>query len=529
VVSARLPRYPRGRYVFKGSLYPYQQESVDKMIDRGQVLLGLVMGAGKTVTTIATVEKLIEMDEVDKCLVVVPASLKYQWMREINKFTDSSVIVVDGTPKARDQQWKRSLSAKYTIVNPESLIRDGNAYKHLSWQCIIVDEATLLKSRTSKRSRMLKRLAKPIYYRYALTGQPIENRPEELFSIMEFVDASILGKFDLFDRTFIVRDHFGKPTRYKNLKALHESLTECMIRKTREDIADQLPKIIHQVIPVAFDKEGASLYKRVSEDLLQQLQAVIGKHGASFNLWRHYNDTASNEAQGQVMTRLTALRMLCDNPELVKRSAMLYADPSKPKEGSQYASELVNAGFLSGLSKTPKLDAVVEYITDVLDEDPKNKVVLFSFFKENLRLIQRATSSITNSVLFMGGMSAEDRDKAKQRFSTDPNTRLFLSSDAGGYGVDLPMANYLISYDLPWSSGKLEQREARIIRLSSTFPHVTIATFVMRGSIEERQYEMLQQKKSINEAFVDGKHHDVRGGFDITLGSLSAFLRDSNV
>jgi len=207
----------------------------------------------------------------------------------------------------------------------------------------------------------------------------------------------------------------------------------------------------------------------------------------------------------------------------------LYADPSKPKEGSQYASELVNAGFLSGLSKTPKLDAVVEYITDVLDEDPKNKVVLFSFFKENLRLIQRATSSITNSVLFMGGMSAEDRDKAKQRFSTDPNTRLFLSSDAGGYGVDLPMANYLISYDLPWSSGKLEQREARIIRLSSTFPHVTIATFVMRGSIEERQYEMLQQKKSINEAFVDGKHHDVRGGFDITLGSLSAFLRDSNV
>ena len=90
-------------------------------------------------------------------------------------------------------------------------------------------------------------------------------------------------------------------------------------------------------------------------------------------------------------------------------------------------------------------------------------------------------------------------------------------------------ANYLISYDLPWSSGKLEQREARIIRLSSTFPHVTIATFVMQGSIEERQHEMLQQKRSINEAFVDGKHHDHRGGFDITLGSLSKFLKESNV
>jgi len=165
----------------------------------------------------------------------------------------------------------------------------------------------------------------------------------------------------------------------------------------------------------------------------------------------------------------------------------------------------------------------------VLTADPKNKVVLFSFFKENLRLIQAATSKVTTSVLFMGGMSAEDRDNSKQQFATDPDTRLFLSSDAGGYGVDLPMANYLISYDLPWSSGKLEQREARIIRLSSEFPHVTIATFVMQGSIEERQYEMLQQKRSINEAFVDGKHHDIRGGFDITLGSLTQFLRDSHV
>lgn len=514
--------------MFKGSLYPYQQESVDKMVDRGQVLLGLVMGAGKTVTTIAAVETLVDTGEVDRCLVVVPASLKYQWMREINKFTDSHVVVIDGTPKQREQKWKKALSSRYIIVNPESLIRDANYYKHLSWQCLIVDEATMLKSRSSKRSKMLKRLAKPVYYRYALTGQPIENRPEELFSIMEFVDASILGRFDLFDKTFIIRDHFGRPTRYKNLKVLHESLTECMIRKTREDIADQLPEIIHQVIPVAFDKRGADIYNRISSDLLHQLQAVIGVHGGSFNLWRHYNDAASNEAQGQIMTRLTALRMLCDNPELVVRSSNLYQDATN-KEGSQYAYEVCQAGLFDGPLHAPKLEAVVEYIRDVLEEDHNNKVVLFSFFKENLRLIQQATKGITNSVLFMGGMGAKERDDAKQQFSTDPRTRLFLSSDAGGYGVDLPMANYLISYDLPWSSGKLEQREARIIRLSSQFPHVTIATFVMRGSIEERQYEMLQQKKSINEAFVDGKHHDVKGGFDVTLGSLSSFLKESTV
>jgi SNF2 family DNA or RNA helicase len=128
----------------------------------------------------------------------------------------------------------------------------------------------------------------------------------------------------------------------------------------------------------------------------------------------------------------------------------------------------------------------------------------------------------------MGGMGADERDRAKQRFQTEDGVRLFLSSDAGGYGVDLPQANYLISYDLPWSAGKLDQRDARIIRLSSTHPHVTITSFVMKGSIEERQYEMLQQKRAINQAFID-KKYDSQGKFDLSLGTLSEFLSNTEV
>jgi SNF2 family DNA or RNA helicase len=515
--------------MFNGKLYPYQEESVARMVDRGQMLLGLVMGAGKTVTTIAAIEQLMETNEIDKCLVVVPASLKYQWMREIERFTDSRVVVIDGNPKERAKDWRATLSAKYIIVNPETLIRDLSHCLKVDYQAVVVDEATLIKSRVSKRSKIIKKIGRRVYYRYALTGQPIENRPEELFSIMEFVDPDVLGRFDAFDRTFIVRDHFGKPTRYRNLKSLHESMTECMVRKTREDIADQLPQIIHQTIPVPFDASGAQLYRTISTDLLNQLQQVISKHGGSFNIWRHYNDPESNEAQGQIMSRLLVLRMLCDNPQLIINSAQAFVDPDRPKQGSAYADLIVSRGFMSASIGTPKLDAVMDYIEQVLDEDPANKIVLFSFFKDNLRLIKRATAKLTNSVLFTGDMNSEEKDAAKQKFSADPNTRLFLSSDAGGYGVDLPMANYLISYDLPWSSGKLEQREARIIRLSSTFSHVTIATFVMQGSIEERQYEMLQEKRSINEAFVDGKHHDIKGGYDIMLSSLSKFLRESQV
>jgi SNF2 family DNA or RNA helicase len=344
---------------------------------------------------------------------------------------------------------------------------------------------------------------------------------------MQFVDPNILGRFDIFDNTFIVRDHYGKPVRYRNLQQLYKTISEAMVRRTREDIQDQLPKVITQVIPVQFDNAGASAYRMIAADLLSELQNAIANHGKGFDLWAHYNTGSGGEAQGQIMSRLTVLRMLCDNPQLVFDSADNYLDPTT-SDGSEYATHVLAHGWLAKSAKTPKLEAVISYIEEVLNEDPTNKVVIFSFFKKNLRLIQEATSGLTKSVLFMGGMDASERDVAKQKFQTESDVRLFLSSDAGGYGVDLPQANYLISYDLPWSAGKLDQREARIIRLSSAHPHVTVVSFVMKGSIEERQYEMLQQKRGINGAFID-KGYDTHGKFELNVGTLTDFMANSEV
>ena len=512
---------------FTGTLYPFQQEARDKMVDRGQILLAMVMGAGKTPTTLSAVEHLLDAGDIDRVIVVVPSSLKYQWLREIKKFTTSRAVVIDGTPKEREALWRLSRSAQYTIINPEMLIHDEPLFKKAAFDAMVIDEATIIKSFSAKRSKLLKRLGKTCHYRFALTGQPIENRPEELFSIMQFVNPNILGRFDIFDNTFIVRDSYGKPVRYRNLQQLNKTLTDIMVRRTREDIQDQLPKVINQVIPVQFDNSGGKAYRMIAADLLQELQSAVNQYGKGFDLWAHYNTGAGGEAQGQIMSRLTVLRMLCDNPQLVFESAEKYLDPNT-SEGSEYASHVVAHGWLTKSATSPKLDAVLEYIKDVLDEDPNNKVVLFSFFKKNLRIIKEATQKVSESVLFMGGMSAEERDVAKQKFATDPNVRLFLSSDAGGYGVDLPNANYLISYDLPWSAGKLDQRDARIIRLSSIHPHVTITSFVMKGSIEERQYEMLQQKRGINGAFID-KGYDDHGKFELNVGSLTEFMNNSEV
>ncbi len=513
---------------FKGTLYPFQQEAMERMTDRGQMLLAMVMGAGKTPTTLAAIEHLFDNNEIDRVAIVVPSSLKFQWLREIKKFTNSKAIVIDGSKSARTSLWRMARMCKYVIVNPEMLVNDEKEFLSLKCDAMVIDEATIIKSPRAKRSRLLKRLGSKCHYRFALTGQPIENKPEELFSIMEFVDKTVLGRFDIFDRTFIQRDHFGKPVRYRNLKSLQDSLTDAMVRKTRADIADQLPQVVHQLIPVVFDNAGAVAYRSITKDLVKEIQNAISQHGRGFDLWSHYNgNDRGGEAQGQIMSRLTILRMLCDNPALVYESARKFRE-SRGTDGSQYADKILKAGWLPENAKSPKMASVLEYISDILSGEPDSKIVLFSFFKQNLRLLQEALKPLTDSVLFMGGMTAEERDSAKQQFATDPATRIFLSSDAGGYGVDLPNANYLISYDLPWSAGKLDQREARIIRLSSVHPHVTIASFVMKGSIEERQYEMLQQKRGINEAFIDG-NYDNQGKFELTIGTLSDFLSNSEV
>ena len=185
--------------------------------------------------------------------------------------------------------------------------------------------------------------------------------------------------------------------------------------------------------------------------------------------------------------------------------------------------------MLDGVPKvSSKRTLFVELVQQALDEDPRSKVVAFSTFKDLLNLVQDDTASFVKSVQFTGDMNARQKNEAMKQFKADPKTRLFLSSDAGGYGVDLPEANHLISIDLPWSGGSIDQRESRIIRLSSEWEHVNLTVLVARGSIEERMHAMIEQKRGVAEAFLDGGH-DSRGSYTLSLSSLTEFLATSSV
>lgn len=515
---------------FKGILKPYQPEAVAKMVDQKKMLVAYEMGLGKTCMTIAAIEGLRNKGEINgPVLVVALSSLKYQWEKEIQKFSDQDTQVIDGNKVRRSTDYYLGAAMEgYVITNYESIVNDWEIVSGFKWAAIICDEATAIKGFRSKRSKKIKELSKNIPIRFALTGTPIENgRPEEVYSIMQFVDPNLLGRFDLFDQTFIVRNHFGGVQRYRNLPIFHEKMKSTSVRKiqTDPDVAPYLPDTLHRdplVIP--FDKEGKYLYNYVSDELTQELVEASQLLGANFSLFAHYGmehkpGSPADMMRGSIMSKITALRMLCDHPGLLHASAEVFEQ--ELGAGSAYAHSLKERGLLKANMKQPKLDALKAYVTDHLDTDPDAKVVIFTSYVGMLPRIQE----LLGGTLYTGSMNAKEKEKSKQKFLMDPACRVFISSDAGGYGVDLPNANLLVNYDLPWSAGLSVQRNGRIKRASSRWPSITIQDMIIQSSIEERQHDMLQQKNAVADAVMDGQGINAKGGIDLTVGSLIGFLQ----
>jgi SNF2 family DNA or RNA helicase len=525
---------------FLGTLLPYQPEAVDKMIDRGKMLVAYDLGLGKTVITIAAIEELMDQGKVtEPGLVICLSSLKYQWASSIKKFTNGSTpLVIDGTPEQRKKQYERVLRWKtsgidYVVLNYEQVVNDWEYVKKLPRGFVVLDEATAIKSFRSKRAKAVKKLA-TCEYRFALTGTPIENgKPEELFSIMQFVDDSVLGRFDKFDSTFIVRNNWGGVERYRNLPTLHESMKKASVRKAQKDpdVAPFLPETIYKdPIQVTMDRKSAKLYKRISDDLLLDLDNAQTLFGSSFNIMAHYGFEKSwggpaDELRGQVMSKIGCLKMLTCSPELIKASAKKFRDGNG--EGSAYAEQLDQEGLLDGLGN-PKLESFVSYVKDFLEQDYKNKLVVFCSYVDMVDIIANRLGRDI-SVTYTGQLDAKTKEKHKNGFNSNPNIRVFISSDAGGYGVDLPAANMLINYDLPWSSGLAIQRNGRIRRASSEWKTIVIQDFLTSGSIEIRQHEALQQKNAVASAVIDGEGINDKGGVDLSIGTLKAFLSDTSV
>lgn len=302
-----------------------------------------------------------------------------------------------------------------------------------------------------------------------------------------------------------------------------------MFRKSRDDIKEWLPERIELEMPVIIDPTSRMLHDLIKADLSDAIDNALsqGISGGVYDAMAQYDGHPGSDPSlmGQVMARLLAMRMVSSHPRLLLSSAEDFDSPVS-KAGSEYASGLKARGLLQGLpTDNAKLEALLETVNEILDEDPAHKVVVFSFFKGMLSMIGGQLVKLKIPFTTVTGDITSDKERYRriEKFNEDPNCRVFLSSDAGAYGVDLNKGSHLINYDLPWSAGAFAQRIARIDRTSSGFPEIRVIHLYGHDTIEERMLAQLQQKAKVAAAFVDGEF-DPSGVLKLDLETLREFL-----
>lgn len=295
--------------------------------------------------------------------------------------------------------------------------------------------------------------------------------------------------------------------QYKNLDLLHRNLRARMIRKSRLDpeVARYLPSVAETTRSITLDPTTRRTYKVIMNDLAVALEELADS-GGTFDIGAYYAGAMSETdmcAQGAVMARLLAARMLICHPELLVDSAEAYY--AGQGEGSRYIADLIaKVSPLDELLRhTPKLDELDRVVGDMLAE-PGVKTAVFTSYRRMLPYLAARLDKHAGLVQFHGQMSADEKAAAKAKFDTDPDCRLFLSTNAGGYGLDLPGAQYLVNFDLPDSNGVLAQRNSRHVRASSEYSHVYVVNLIVEDTIEERQLATLAMRGKLAGAIVDG-------------------------
>lgn len=510
-------------------LFPYQREAFDMFMDRGSLLLALDTGLGKTATSIAICEDLLERRMTKTCLVVVPATLKYQWAKAIAATTDIPTrtmrvkrkpitvpaeeycAIIDGSPVQRREQY--ALAAinrpEYIIVGYDTVVAEYDEYLHALGPTIcVLDEASLIKSPSSQRSQAIKECLGRMPYRLALSATPLENIPEDVYSIMQWVDPTVLGRFDLYDKSYIRRDSSGTVTGYRNLDVLWQKLSVAMYRKSRTDpdVAPYMPEVEYHTWEVDTAPEILEAYVDMARDLIVAYDRSPARPG-TFSLAAHYGATQGGNAKtgmGEVMAVHTVMEQLLDYPPMILTSAAKYL-ATDGASGSRYAYETCEKGLIIP-RVTPKLDSVVSRVDSILRADTSSKVILFSRYREMVNVTKQGLEDLGwESVEYHGELTPTAREAALAQFLDDDDCRVFVSSHAGAYGTDLPVANWLINIDVAWGGGLGTQINGRHIRASSIFDTVNVVNVITKGTIEARKVAVREFKDDLASAVIDGK------------------------
>ena len=446
----------RGRHpldgILKTKLLPYQARGAIFAACRGRVVLADDMGLGKTVQALAATEMLRRRRGIQRVLVVAPASVKYQWKTEIEKFTDLPAQVIEGLLPRRRQLYGSPLF--FNLSSYELVLKDVGYMHELAPDLIILDEAQRIRNWTTATARTIKQLKSR--YAFVLTGTPLENKLEELFSVVEFIDGRRLGPAFRFLHEHRREDENGKLIGYRGLDQIHEQLAPILLRRTRQEVLKDLPKRTDQILHVALTPQQAEPYWE-QNDILAALMRKWERQG-----WLSEID------QKRILCCLQNMRMLCNSTFLFDKQT----------------------------NHSPKLAEFREVIRELAIEEER-KVVVFSEYERMTHLAGEELKKLgIGFVSLHGGVPSRNRGALMEKFRRDAACRVFLSTDAGGVGLNLQAASAVVNFEPPWNPARLEQRIGRVHRLGQAYP-VHVVHLLTKDSIEERVWETLKLKKSL--------------------------------
>jgi SNF2 family DNA or RNA helicase len=468
--------------------FPYQIEGILYCAAAGRSILADDMGLGKTIEAIGVVQLLHENRQVQKVLIICPTSLKYQWQSEIEKFTTATAMVIEGNYINRQNLYKQE-SNLYKIASYNMAVNDQELINAYQPDLIILDEAQRIKNWQTKVSRSIKKLKSK--YALVLTGTPLENKLQELYSLVQFVDPLQLGSLYNFISAHEQTDETGQVIGYKNLHEIKERLKHIMLRRTKKQVLSQLPARIDKNLFVDITNEQ----KMIHNDYGEIVKKLVSR-------WKKIGFLSEEDRQ-RLMSSLNMMRMVCNSTYILDQE-------------TNYQTKL------------DELFNILEEIIATSDE----KIVIFSQWERFTRLIALELDRLQIGYANLNGtVPSRKRKDLFDRFNNEERCRIFLSTDAGGVGLNLQAGSYLLNMDLPWNPAVLEQRISRIYRQGQK-RNVNIINFVAQDTIEHGMLGKLKFKAALAEGVLDNGESNIFVGdskFNVFMQGVEGLFTDENL
>lgn len=470
-------------------LTDYQAVAVAVAVARGPLGLAVLdePGLGKTLVAIATGVHLLDTGAIDRVLAVVPTTLITQWCREIERAVDPvpEIVAVTGDPARRAERWEQARRpGVWVVVGYDVLHRDRARTPGIGEGALVVfDEAHRVKNPRAKRTREARRIATEAAVTLALTGTPVENRPDEWHAVISGLAVpGALGDITGFRARYMYPDRWGGASGARNLDELARRSAPHIIRRTKQQVARWLPPLRTQHltldVPDAYREVLVALHRDAATLIAERVRGSRRNRDTDGVLPGLADDGLRETSE---MTAVSMLRMLCASPRLLHLS------------DSPSARALTASGSVPDVDG-PKLDELRELVGGW--RTAGQRVVVFTGFARLARLVaERLTDDGARVELYLGDMSAAERDRAVSRFrDPDSGVDVLVSTDAGSEGLNLADAcSVLVNLDIPWTPGRLTQRYNRIHRMDVRSGALAV-NLTLAGTVEDGVVRMVESK-----------------------------------